>query len=65
MSRTISIKWQLGADRYGRRVTMTREGNDFMIEIEPCNQRDDGERIRSLSRELLIEAGKIAQEAKP
>lgn len=64
MSAPILTKWHLGADRYGRRVTMTREGNDFKIEIEPSSQRDDGERIHSLSAPLLIEAGKIAASAK-
>jgi hypothetical protein len=58
----ISTKWQLGHDRYGRRVTLTRKGNDFEMEIEPCSQRDDGERIWSLSRDLLIAAGDIAKE---
>lgn len=60
MSNPILTKWQLGSDRYGRRVTMTREGSDYKIEIEPSSQRDDGERIHSLSGPLLIEAGKIA-----
>ncbi len=58
----VSIKWELGHDRYGHRVTMTREGYDFRIEIEPCSQRDDGEIIRSLSKNLLIAAGDIARE---
>lgn len=56
----VLTKWELGRDRYGRRVTMTKEGNDFMIEIEPCSQRDDGERIRSLSADLLKEAARVA-----
>ncbi len=56
----VLMKWELGRDRYGRRVTMTKEGNDFMIEIEPCNQRDEGERIRSLSADLLKEAARVA-----
>lgn len=60
MNGPISIKWELGLDQYGRRVTMTKEGNDFMIEIEPGNQRDDGERIRSLSEDLLKEAARVA-----
>lgn len=54
-------RWDIGRDRYGRRVTLTKTGHDWKIEIEPCNQRDDGERIYSLSRELLIEAGEIAK----
>lgn len=57
----ISIKWELGRDRYNRRVVMTREGDDFTIQIEPANQRDDGECIRSLSADLLINAGNIAR----
>lgn len=64
MSKPICIKWHIGTDRYGRRVFLTKEDNDFMIEIEPADQRDDGECIRSLSAPLLIEAGKIAADAK-
>jgi len=60
-SRPISTKWELGRDRYGRRVTMTREGHDFKIEIEPINQRDEGERIWSLSMDLILAAGEIAK----
>lgn len=60
MSQPVLTKWELGRDRYGRRVTMSREKDDFSIEIEPANQRDDGERIRSLSASLLIEAGRLA-----
>jgi hypothetical protein len=59
---SIMTVWELGHDRYGRRVTMTCKGEDFEIEIEPCNQRDDGERIHSLSAPLLIEAARIAAE---
>lgn len=57
----VSIKWELGRDRFGRRVTMTREGQDWKIEIESSSQRDEGERINYLSRNLLVEAGKIAE----
>jgi hypothetical protein len=60
MSGPILTKWELGHDRYGRRVTMTRQGHDFAIEIEPINQRDDGERIHSLSADLLKEAARVA-----
>lgn len=55
----ILTKWELGHDKYGRRVTLTRQGADFSIEIEPSSQRDDGERIHSLSAPLLQEAGRI------
>jgi len=62
MTAPILTKWELGRDRYGRRVTMTKQGNDFEIEIEPCNQRDDGERINSLSAMLIQEAARIVSE---
>jgi hypothetical protein len=62
MAQAVSTKWELGRDRFGRRVTLTREGHDWKIEIEPSSQRDEGERIWYLSRDLLIEAGKVAQE---
>lgn len=52
--------WDIGVDKYGRPVTLTREGNDFTIRSEPLNQRDDGETIRSLTRDVLILAGEIA-----
>lgn len=63
MASEIKRKWHLGSDRYGRTVTLTVEPtrHDWTIEIEPINQRDDGEIIRSLSRDLLIEAGKVAE----
>lgn len=54
-------KWTLGNDAHGRRVTLTWTApHDWMIEIEPSSQRDEGERIRSLSPELLVEAGRVA-----
>lgn len=66
MASEIKRQWHLGNDRYGRRVTLTRDApHDWTIEIEPANQRDDGEIIRSLSRDLLIEAGKIAEGFRP
>ena len=61
MTEPISVTWELGRDRHGRRVTLTREVNDFTIRIEPANQRDDGEIIRGLSRDLLVHAGQIAR----
>ena len=56
------IEWEIGKDRYGRSVTLKREGADYSIRIHPIDQRDEGETIRSLSRDLLIEAGKVAEE---
>ncbi|MEX2480212.1 MAG: hypothetical protein WD928_05060 [Gammaproteobacteria bacterium] len=61
MKKPASVTWDLGRDRHGRRVTMTREGDDFSIRIEPFDQRDDGELIRTLSADLLVEAGEIAK----
>lgn len=52
--------WDIGIDKHGRLVTLTREGNDFTIRSEPVSQRDEGEIIRSLTRDILIIAGEIA-----
>lgn len=60
-AKPISIRWELGRDRYGRRAVLTKEGDDFSIQIEPSSQRDDGENIRSLTGQMLIDAGVIAQ----
>jgi hypothetical protein len=57
-------KYLLGTDKYGRRVTMTQEGDDITIEIEPSSQRDDGEKIQSLSGSLLTEAARILNSQK-
>ncbi len=59
MAGPILTKWELGHDKYGRRVTMTKRDHDYEIEIEPSSQRDDGERIHSLSAPLLQEAARI------
>jgi len=56
-------RWHIGSDRYGRRVFLMKEGHDYTIDIEPSSQRDDGEKIRSLSRDLLVEAARVAAEA--
>lgn len=56
----ISTTWDLGRDRYGRRVTMTRTEHCFEIQSHPDSQRDDGEHIRSLTRDVLVRAGEIA-----
>lgn len=53
----VEQKLEIGADRYGRRVTMTRYldgGAPFWrIVSEPSSQRDDGERMDSLTDENI------------
>jgi hypothetical protein len=53
VSQPVSIKWVIGFDRFGRRVTLTKEGDDIHIESEPMSQLDDGEKIRNLSVALI------------
>jgi len=49
--------WRLDRlDRFGRSVTLTREGvDDYTIRIEPSSQRDEGETIRHLNRAIILE----------
>lgn len=39
--------------------------HDFCIRIEPINHRDDGEVIRSLSREIILAAAETLKDWKP
>lgn len=56
-----STTWDLGRDRYGRPVSLTLDANGFAIRSEPISQLDEGEKIYSLTRNVLIAAGKIAE----
>lgn len=65
MKRPIETIWELGRDRFRRRVTMRRDGDgDIAIKIDPANQRDEGEHIRYLNEALILEAASILAERK-
>ena len=65
MKRPRTITREISHDRYGRRGTLTCDDKDWSIRIEPGDQRDEGEVIRSLSAALLVEAGEVARGWKP
>jgi hypothetical protein len=66
MASEITRTWHLGNDKYGRRVTLTvKPPHQWVLEVEPANQRDDGYIVHDLSRDLLIEAGKVAEAYRP
>ncbi len=53
-----SIEWDIGQDIHGRRVTLRQQRDyanrvGYSIISEPSSQRDEGEKIMSLSRENL------------
>ncbi len=56
-------EWLLHSDRYGRpsRLVAKREGGitHWSIISEPVNQRDEGERIHSLTTQQLREIAEI------
>lgn len=53
----IAQTFDLGRDRYGRQVRAYREKDGgqwwWRIESDPVSQRDDGERMRSLTDENI------------
>lgn len=56
--------WNLDRhDRFGRDVTLTREGTDeYVLRINPSSQRDEGETIRHLNRAIIMELADIVKE---
>jgi hypothetical protein len=56
--------WRLDRrDRFGRELTLTRDGPDsYILRIEPGSQRDEGELIRHLNRAILCELAQIVGE---
>jgi hypothetical protein len=65
-----SREWDIGKDAYGRQSilkhTQTYDGKSvWSIQTMPANQRDDGEKITSLSLENLRTISAIAQDEKP
>lgn len=65
MARPVSTTWELGKDKHGRRVLLNCGPQGFMLESEPVSQRDEGERMFSLTADVLIAAGEIAKNWKP
>lgn len=65
MSEPRRAEYDLGTDRYKRRsrLVLERDAGNMVWSIvsDPVDQRDDGERIASLTSEQLIEAGHIAE----
>lgn len=61
MSLPRTVIYDLPQDRYGRRTSLTgtHEGGQVFWEVRshPVNQRDEGEVIRGLTTEQLIEIG--------
>jgi hypothetical protein len=55
-----SETWRLQQkDPYGRTVTLKRDGAKYVLEIEPSSQRDEGERMYSLTAAIIQELGEI------
>ena len=65
MNRPIATTWELGKDKHGRRVLLHFRNGEFQLESEASSQRDEGERMFSLTRDVLIAAGEVAKDSKP
>lgn len=66
MTKPKTREWDVGADVYGRTVTLrcsrTYDGKEvWKIITAPSSQRDDGERIDSLSINCLRSIAEIVQ----
>jgi hypothetical protein len=64
MSRPIKVEYYLGTDVYGRRsnlkgVLQTGGGYCWSIASDPVSQRDEGERIASLTTAQLAEIAAV------
>ena len=70
MSEPIAIEWDVGQDAYGRHVKLKR-GRTYdgkwvwSITSEPVSQRDEGERIQSLSIGALQSIAAIVKDFRP
>lgn len=67
MSKPVKVEFRLGPDKYGRRthlkgVLQTNGQYCWSIISEPVSQRDEGEAIRSLTTDQLVELGRVAGE---
>ena len=65
-----SREWDIGKDAYGRQSilkhTRTYDGKSvWSVQTMPANQRDDGEKITSLSLDNLRTIAAITQDEKP
>lgn len=57
-----SETWRLRAtDRFGRSLTLTRDGVDFTLVIERSSQQDEGERIGYLTPQIIRELNEIVE----
>ena len=59
-----TISWEIGRDKYNRRVMLHWKGGAFNIESEPASQRDEGERIYSLTVDCILAAADILKDFK-
>lgn len=67
MPKPVKVEFFLGYDKYARRtnlkgVLQTDGQYCWSIASEPLNQRDEGEAIRSLTTDQLVELGRVAAE---
>ena len=64
MAKPIATTWELGRDKHGRRVLLHYTQGEFQLQSEAASQRDEGERMFSLTREVLIAAAEVAKDVK-
>jgi hypothetical protein len=65
MTKPICVKWSVGRDRHDRDVTLTWRNGAFELKAEASSQRDEGEKMDSITASTLIAAGEIAKAFKP
>jgi hypothetical protein len=63
------VEYRLAADRYNRSSRLIGEAQTngtmlWSIVSDPVSQRDEGEHIRSLTTEQLVQIGEIAKNTK-
>lgn len=56
----LCVSWDIGKDKHGRRVVLHQRNGQFDVVAEPVNQRDDGEKMYSLTLENLKSIGAVA-----
>ena len=60
-----TASWKLGSDKHGRHVVLHFKDGAWNLESEPVNQRDEGEKIYSLTADVLIKAADIVKAWRP
>ena len=58
-------EWHVANDKFGRRIILIQEGDQYSIEIEPSSQRDEGERIHYLNKTAIIEMASVVKDQRP